>query len=227
MEKGDLLLKENEVVSTPTKEEYDTVTDILHSLSFKWCNGKTYKEERLWNDYKGETVLNVHEGMYGNTENYKHKILIPAQEFIEKHIDLVHTEEETSTATKEESEPIFECIHEPVFKSFVWVSLNQTDEEFLKSIKENVLPFSEKFLKKWDVVGKGFESCHAITLNSLKTCVVRINNVSIGTIAHEAAHCVEDIYWNLGMSHTRDTSEAFAYMQGYLTESIYNICYRK
>lgn len=105
----------------------------------------------------------------------------------------------------------------------IMVSVGQTDDELLKSVKQfglNRNDISEVLNLHETVKGR--------TLMLLETnqTFMRLKGkpkttIEFGSLQHEIFHAADFILRKIGISLSADSDEAYAYLIGYLTEKIY------
>lgn len=112
-----------------------------------------------------------------------------------------------------------------VYSLDVYVVLNPSKEELDKrfewSDKSSI--YDENFSTKSAYCCMGAtnketkQSCFVVIFNKLSTD----DAFNINTIAHEAFHVTMDILDECDLQYSDDSCEAYAYLQGYITECIY------
>lgn len=106
----------------------------------------------------------------------------------------------------------------------VMISIGQTDIELIKSVKKYGLTkddIHELLDLPTTLQGRAvllFETNHSFIRlkKSPKT------TKEFGTLAHEIFHSVDFILRTIGITLSKDSDEAYAYLIGYLTEKIYD-----
>lgn len=115
---------------------------------------------------------------------------------------------------------IFEVIHPHIYPFDVCISINQSDEEVLKSLENND--------GDWSLITNLPETCVArFVMSPSNLTVIRLfieNTIPHNYIAHEIFHVVTFIMDRVGIKLKLMVSdEAYAYLIGYLTEQIYKV----
>ena len=113
-----------------------------------------------------------------------------------------------------------------VYSFDVYVVLNPSKDGLDKLFKweENDSSIYDEKNKKYSayscigVIDKSNESsCFVVIINSLGTDEL----FDINTVSHEAFHITMDLLDACNMQYSEDNCEAYAYLQGYITECIY------
>lgn len=116
------------------------------------------------------------------------------------------------------NKPIFLLLKHTVFPFDVLVSIS-TDEELAKYVDKNLgYQFSEKEISCLEMEGDG----RTVMLFGGQT-IIRLKRqpklswgVDISDLAHEIEHAVFMILDRIGVKHTNDSDEVFAYYQAHL-----------
>ena len=105
----------------------------------------------------------------------------------------------------------------------VMVSVNQTDDELLKSVKQFGLNRNDisEILNLHETV-----KARTLMLLTTNQTFIRLKSKpkkasEYGTLQHEIFHAIDFIFRKIGISLSADSDEAYAYLIGYLTEKIY------
>lgn len=115
-----------------------------------------------------------------------------------------------------------------VYPFDVLFSIGETDEQFRKSIRKYCPPSvindlgEDPLILKFTETSKG----RTVHLNSTNQTFIRLKHYpktcsDYGDIAHEIFHAVEFIFHKIGLHHSVESGEAYAYLVGYLTKEIY------
>ncbi len=115
----------------------------------------------------------------------------------------------------------FNIINLHIYPFDVYVSINQTDKELVKSMSGQDMTDSEcLFNLPKSTIGR------AVMLQS-NLSVIRIKSnkeIPHSVIAHEVFHIVTFIMERIGMELViMKSDEAYAYLIGYITQEVYNI----
>lgn len=113
-----------------------------------------------------------------------------------------------------------------------FVSVNQTDEEFLASIEDSYPIAYSEHGKKWsESVVEPFlekESASARTVQYASSIIgIRFYDIDFSTlrsfnlVTHEFAHVTSYVFEHINMPHTPDSDEAYAYLMGHLVQNFY------
>lgn len=110
-----------------------------------------------------------------------------------------------------------------VYPFDVMVSVNQTDDELLKSVKQFGLNRNDisEILNLHETV-----KARTLMLLTTNQTFIRLKSKpkktsEYGTLQHEIFHAIDFIFRKIGISLSADSDEAYAYLIGYLTEKIY------
>lgn len=105
----------------------------------------------------------------------------------------------------------------------IMVSIGEADEELYKKLKQNGIDCNDEAWKYPNITIKG--RCVSFSGNQTLIRLKRkpVSAVDKGVLAHEIMHAVIFIMWKVGMKLEIEVSdEAFCYLNGYITEQIYN-----
>lgn len=110
----------------------------------------------------------------------------------------------------------------------VLVSVGQTDDEFRKSLPKYVPPCALKELEEDpDILKFENKTVQGRTIYFANGyLIIRLKHYPKTTshqshLAHEVFHAVEFLFIHINMPLTKASSEAYAYLIGYLTKQIY------
>lgn len=97
------------------------------------------------------------------------------------------------------------------------VSVNQSEKEFKTLLEQYNIEYNKE---DWE----GTYNARTIRFNNgaqvIKFEKLKINPWGQSNIAHEAFHVVEFLFEKIGLKHSLDSSEAYAYMIGYIVGEI-------
>ena len=132
---------------------------------------------------------------------------------------------------------MYKYLHIPLYREHVHILLGDSYEDYLKTIKKISSKFTyveitrEQYLAEFPAIshddweeGGGF--CQTLASNNHLICLKNLDLSSSGShneLAHEVSHLVMMIFEERGMTHTRENSEAFAYLTGWLVEEIVKV----
>lgn len=103
-------------------------------------------------------------------------------------------------------------IEVPIYKTTVFVVVGESDEVAFKYFKRNYLDGDGLNMMSYDDVTEA-----RTVLSESRLCYVRFKeNPTAETIAHEFMHVTFDILRKVGVSHTWESEESYAYLLGYL-----------
>lgn len=117
----------------------------------------------------------------------------------------------------------------PYYKT-LYVSIGIPEDKVISILKKKKLfNFTDKtseslFLE--NIIGNGDGRC--TQLSNMKYFIHIGDHIKMATpigisiLVHELTHCVSFIFESIGMPHTSDSDEAYAYLLGYLVEEILN-----
>lgn len=115
-----------------------------------------------------------------------------------------------------------------VYPFDILVSIAETNDEFLKSIKKYITPECLEDLKDEKIVFNMPETCNGRTVQLLDggQTIMRLPKrittcEQYGTLAHEIFHAVEFIMRRINIKLSENSDECFAYLIGYVTTQIY------
>lgn len=107
-----------------------------------------------------------------------------------------------------------------IYPATIHVSIGQTDEEFTKSTKTTKKPL-EDFMHMEKLNFDGIVERRGSQIY-MRLGSFRFLPYHYGVLSHEVFHVVEEIAKMVGLKHSGKSSEAFAYLIGYITEEIYD-----
>lgn len=112
----------------------------------------------------------------------------------------------------------------PVWDTFLFVVIGQTDDEFAKFAKRNKSIFPPNYIPQEFV---GFKAGSVIIGGDGDPLGIRLfanpkrNIEALGAFNHELSHYVQLVLDFRGMIRTRESEEAYAYLTSYLTRAIF------
>lgn len=108
-------------------------------------------------------------------------------------------------------------IHYHIYPHGLWVFFHTKQKDIEFTLKQ-WLP--EEVHEELGYI-RGYErmdaTCHTFTSGQ---SVIIFRDFDLGLVAHESFHAVEALFEIIGIPHTKDTSEAWAYMQQYIVDEI-------
>ena len=123
--------------------------------------------------------------------------------------------------------PLVFIIRNEIYPFDVLVSIGETNEQFVKTISKN-LPISavDELEQDPTILKFGPTTVARTMMFDTGQIVIRMSHkpesyVDHGIIAHEIFHVVEFLFRHLSMNLTPDSSEAYAYLIGFLTTKFY------
>ena len=124
----------------------------------------------------------------------------------------------------------FAYINVPIYGSTVIVSINQTDDELLKSVMK-ARGLTDKTLAKLFIsqVMRTESKTLGLTSHIEGVCIVRVFDElktpeEYNTLVHELFHATDFILDHRGMSLVNGSEEAYAYLIGFLMEKTMEAC---
>jgi hypothetical protein len=104
----------------------------------------------------------------------------------------------------------------------IMVSLGETDEQLIASLKKRKIPDPELVVEQAPLIGSGKCTCFPSGKILIRTQDYPSTPFDHGTIAHEVFHATCFILEKVGVGFRMDVSdESYAYLIGYITKKIY------
>ncbi len=122
---------------------------------------------------------------------------------------------------------IFDVIRCELYKFDLVCSFNQTDKQFNKSLHKigaGELNSGIHEMDSREETGSGWTAL----IDGVRMVVIRLNmapdtNEDYAVLQHEIFHAVEFIMYRIGLQHSVDSGEAYAYLIQFFTEKIYDL----
>ena len=113
---------------------------------------------------------------------------------------------------------IFTSFHLEIYPFTVYLSVGQSDEDFLTDIIDHELILSSDYLDNKTNWGMTWMSSCAEIIIRLRTFPETPEDE--GNVAHEAFHATCDVMNSIGTECTEATKEPYAYLLGYIVKKI-------
>ena len=113
---------------------------------------------------------------------------------------------------------IFEQIDLAIYPFDIWVSIGQSDDEFLLSIIDNDLILPSTFIEDSRYYAKTWQAGEGYTIFRIKEypeC-----SYHVGAIAHDSFHSTLNVMRTIGAALNDGSEEPYAYLLGFIVSKI-------
>ena len=116
---------------------------------------------------------------------------------------------------------LFDSFSLEIYPFTIYLSVGQSDDEFLTSIIENELVISGDYLD-------GERSYGKLWIASSLDIIFRLREYpesfkDIGVVSHESLHATYRVMESIGVEHNQGSEEAFTYLLGYIVEKVHEL----
>lgn len=129
------------------------------------------------------------------------------------------------------NKPRYFVIKNDVYPFDIIVSINQTDKQFVSTMANKLPPKILDELKTDPTIVEFAPTTLARTMMftsgqmAMRFTQIPSTSEELGAAAHEIFHCVEFLFRHINLPLTDSSSEAYAYMIGYITKKFYEKLY--